>query len=128
MNQLQRAICGITSKPQMLFMKDISIHFFEVEARWQAIYIHEIWKTIKQRVIHFGYPKMHLVGHISESIWRMGCGNNCTTDISEWLHIGNGKEANRTTNKINYIEQMLQYNVGCTSLDYMEETLSYLAL
>jgi len=58
----------------------------------------------------------------------MGSGDNFTTDISERLHIGNVKEAYRSTNQVNYIQQMLQHNDRCTSLDYMEETLSYLAL
>jgi len=71
---------------------------------------------------------MHLVSNISESIRQMGYGNNFTTDISERLHIGNVKEAYRSTNKVNYIQQMLKHNDRCTSLDYMEETLSYLAL
>jgi len=38
------------------------------------------------------------------------------------------KEAYRSTNKINYIQQMLKHHDQCTGLDYMEETLSYLAL
>jgi len=71
---------------------------------------------------------MHLVSHISKSIQRMGSGDNFTTNISELLHIGNVKEAYRSTNKVNYIQQMLKHNNWCTSLDYMDETLSYLAL
>jgi len=71
---------------------------------------------------------MHLVSQISESIRRVGSGNNSTTDISEHLHIGNVKEAFRSTNRVNYIQQMLKDNDRCTGLDYMEETLSYLAL
>jgi len=49
-------------------MKEFSIRLVEFEARWQAVGIPELWKTIEQRVIHFGYPMMHLVSHISESI------------------------------------------------------------
>jgi len=71
---------------------------------------------------------MHLVSHISESIQQMGSGDNFTTNMSEWLHIGNVKEAYRSTNKVNYIQQLLKHNDRCTGLDYMEETLSYLAL
>jgi len=58
----------------------------------------------------------------------MGCGDNVTTDISERLHIDNVKEPYRSTNIVNYIQQMLKHNDRCTGLDYMEETLSYLAL
>jgi len=58
----------------------------------------------------------------------MGSGDNFTTDISEQIHIGNVKEAYRSTNKVNYIRQMLKHNDRSTGLDYTEETLSYLAL
>jgi len=102
-NQLEREIYGITSKDKMRFTKDFSVHLFELKAWWQAISVHELQKTIEQCVIHFWYPKMHLVSQISESIRRMGCGNNFTTDISARLHIGNVKETYRSTNKVNYI-------------------------
>jgi len=69
---------------------------------------------------------MHLVGHLSEPIWQMGSGNNFTTDISEWLHMGNVKEAYRSTNKVNYIRQMLKRKDRSTGLEYMNETLSFL--
>ena len=78
--------------------------------------------------MHFGYPKMHLVSHISESIWQMGLGDNFTTDISELLHISNVKDGYRSSNKVNYTRQILKYNDRHSSLDYMEETLHYLAL
>ena len=85
-------------------------------------------EIIEQRVLHFENPKMHLVSHIFESMRRMGSVNNFTTNISSWLHIGNVKEAYRSTNNVNYIEQILTHNHRCTGLDYTEETLSYLAL
>jgi len=100
----------------------------EFEAWWQAICIQELQKNIEQSVIQFRFPKMHLVSHISESIQRMGSSDNFATNISEWLHISNLKEANRSTNKVNYIQQILKDNDRCTGYDYMEETLSYLAL
>jgi len=58
----------------------------------------------------------------------MGSGENFTNDMSERRHISIVKEAYRSSNKVNYIWQMLKHNDQCTSLDYMEETLSYLAL
>jgi len=58
----------------------------------------------------------------------MGSGDHITTDISERLHFANMKEAYRSSNKVNCIRQMLKHNDRCTSLDYMEETLSYLTL
>jgi len=58
----------------------------------------------------------------------MGSGDNSTTNNSERLHITNVNEAYRSTNEVNYICQLLKHNDRCTGLDYMEETLSYLAL
>jgi hypothetical protein len=58
----------------------------------------------------------------------MGSGDNIIIDISEQLDIANVKEAYRSSDKVNYIRQMLKHNDRCTSLEYMEETLSYLAL
>jgi hypothetical protein len=126
-NQLERVIYGITSKAQLRFKKDLSIRLIEFEAWWKAICVQELRKTIQQHVIQFGYPKMHLVSHIPESLRRMGSGNNFTTDISAKLLIANVKEAYRSRNKVNYIRQTLKQNEWCTSLDCMEETLSDLA-
>jgi hypothetical protein len=126
--QREREMYGITWNEQKRFKTEFSIHLIEFEAWWEAIGIQAIRKTIEQRVIHPGYPKMHLVSHISESIPRMGCGDTFTTDISEWLHIANVKEAYLSSNKVNDIRQMLKHNDRCTGLDYMEKTLSYYAL
>ena len=58
----------------------------------------------------------------------MGSGDNFTTDISERLHLAKVKQAYRSSNKVNYIRQILKHNDQCTGLDYMEEALSYVAL
>jgi len=102
-SQLEREINGITSNEQIRFKQELCIHLIEFDARWQAIGVQKLRKTIEQHVIHFGYPKMHLACHIPESIWRMGSGDNFTTDISELLHISNVKDAYQFTNKVNYI-------------------------
>ena len=127
-NQLEREIYGITSNEQMRLKREFSLCLIEFEAWWETIGIQTLRKTIEQCVIHFRYPKMYLVSHMSKSIWRVGSVDNFTTDISEWLHIAKVNEAYRSSNKVNYICQMLKHNDWCTSLDYMEETLSYLAL
>jgi hypothetical protein len=49
----------------------------------------------------------------------MGSGDNFTTDISERLHIANMNEAYQSTNKVNYVRQMLKHKDWCTGLDYM---------
>jgi thiaminase len=102
-NQLEREIYGITLNEQKRFKTEFSIRMIEFEAWWDTIGIQAVRKTIEQRVIHFGYPKMHLVSHISEAIGRTGSGDNVTTDISDRLHIANVKEAYRSSNKVNYI-------------------------
>jgi hypothetical protein len=58
----------------------------------------------------------------------MGSGDNFTNDISQRLHITKVTEAYRSSNKVNSIRHMLKHNEWCAGLDYMEETLSYLAL
>jgi hypothetical protein len=127
-NQLEREIHVITTNEQMRFKKESSICLIEFEAWCEAIGIQALRKTIEQRLIHFEYPKMDLVGHICESIRRMGSGDNFTSDISEQLHIANVKEAYRSSNKVDYIRQTPLHNDRCTGLDHIEETLSYLAL
>jgi len=109
-NQLEREIYGITSTDQMRFKTEFSICLIEFEARWETIGIEAIRRTIEQRVIHFGYPNMHLLSHISVSILRMGSGDNFTTDISQRLYTVNVNEAYRSTNKVNYIRQILKHN------------------
>jgi hypothetical protein len=125
-SQLEREIYDITSNKQN--KTELSICGIEFEAALEIFGIQALRKSIEQRVIHFRYPKMHLVSHISESIRQMDFGNNVTTNISEQLHIAIMKEAYRSTNKVNYIRQMLKHNDRCTGLESMEETLSYLAL
>jgi len=127
-NQLQRVIHGVTSDEQIWFNKKLFTSWIECKAGWMAIGIQELRKTILQRVIHCGNPTMHLVTHTSDIVWWTGSGDDFTTNISEWLHIGNVKEAYRSTNNVNSIWQMLKHNDRCSGLDYMEEALSHLAL
>jgi len=127
-NQLEREIYGITSNWQKRFKMEFCIHLIEFKAWWQTIGIQVLRKTIEQHVIHFGNPMMHRVSHLSVSIHWMGSADNFTTDISEQLPIGNVKEAYQSSNKVNYIRQILKHKDRCTSPDYMEETLSYLVL
>ena len=122
-NQLDRVICGITLKDKMQFMTLSSICFVLFEASWQALGVQELRKTIEQRVIHFGYAKMHLVSHISESIQRMGSDHTFTSDISVLLQIGNVKEVYQSINKVNYVQQRLKHTDWCTGLDFMEGPL-----
>jgi len=67
-NQLEREIYGITSNEPKRFKTQFSICLIEFEAWWETFGIQALWKSIEQRLNHFGYPKMHLASHISESI------------------------------------------------------------
>jgi hypothetical protein len=125
--QLEREASGITWKDQMWFSQKFSIRLVEFEAWRHAMSIQQIRKTIEQHVIHFGYPMLNLVSHLPQSILRMGSGNDYPTNNSESLHPSNVKEAYRSTNEVNCIQQMLKFNDQCTGRDYMEETLSSLA-
>jgi len=58
----------------------------------------------------------------------MGSPDNFSTDISELLHIENVKEAYRTSNRVQYDEQMLWYNDRHIGIAYMVLTLEHLAL
>jgi pterin-4a-carbinolamine dehydratase len=79
-------------------------------------------------VLNFGYLKLYLVSSISESIRWIDSGDNFTTDISERLPIAKVKDAYRFGNKVNYIQQILKHTDWCTRYDYMEVTLTDLAL
>jgi hypothetical protein len=63
--QLEREIYSFTSNEQKRFKKEFSISLIEFEAWWVTMCILALRKSIEQHVIHFGYPKMHLVSHIS---------------------------------------------------------------
>jgi len=71
---------------------------------------------------------MYLRSQIADSIQWIGSSDNFSTNISVWLHIANVKKGYWSSNRINLIGQMLKHSNQCTSLDYKEETLSYLAL
>jgi hypothetical protein len=107
---------------------EFSIGLIKFEAWQETISIQVLQKTIEQCVIHFSSPKMHCVSRISESIRRMGSSSNFTIHISKRQHITNVKKVHRSKNKVNYIRQILKHNDRCTSLNYMEETISNLAL
>jgi len=62
---------------------------------------------LEPAICNFQFPKMHIVGHVSNSIRRIGGHANFATDISELLHIDNVKESYRASNGVQYKEQML---------------------
>jgi len=84
--------------------------------------------TMEQCVIHFRYPMMYPVSHIVESIQQMGSSEYNSNDVSELRQIAIMQEALRSSSKVNYFRLMLNHNDQCSSLDYMVQTPSYVAL
>jgi len=119
-NQLESEIYGITSNELKRFKKEFSISLIEFKSWWETSGIQALRKTIEQHAMQFGYPRMHLVSHILESMRQMDSGDDFTTDIPERLHLANVKEAYQSSNKVNYIRQILKHNDRCTTLDKME--------
>jgi len=92
-------------------------------ARMQAVK-EKLWTAI----YHFHFPKMHMLGYVSNTIRQMGSPDNFSTDISELLHIENVKEAYCASNRVQYEKQILWDNDRDTGIAYMVQTLEYLAL
>ena len=95
---------------------------------WAQARIEREYERLRAEVYHFQFPKMHLLSHISDSIRQMGSPDNFSTDVSELLHVEMVKEAYRSTNRVNFEQQMLWYNDRYTGLAYMIQTLEYLAV
>jgi len=53
---------------------------------------------LETAIYDFQFPKMHMVGHVSNSIRQMGSPDTFPTDILELLHIEYVKEAYRASN------------------------------
>jgi len=71
---------------------------------------------------------MHLLSHISESIWHMHTGDNFTNNNSEYLKMGNSKEACLSANIVICMLDIHKHIAWCTGLHYMEEMQSFLDL
>jgi len=125
---LEREINCITMNEQKRLQKELSIRWIKFETLWDTIGIQPFQKMIKQRAIGLEYRLMPIVRHTSETIRSVKCSENFTNDSSDWLYIAMVNKTYCSTNNINYIPQMLKHNDRCTSRDYIEETLLYLAL
>jgi len=98
------------------------------EQGWSRAWMKAEKEKLEPAIYHFQFPKMDMLGHVSNSISQMGSPDNFSTDISELLHIENIKEAYGTSNRVQYEEEMLWYNDRHTGIAYMVQTLEYLAL
>jgi len=50
----------------------------------------------------------HLASDLPASFRQLSSGDNFNMNIYEWLHIANMIEACQSTNKVNYLRQMLK--------------------
>jgi len=85
-------------------------------------------QKLKTAIYLFQFPKMYMLGHVSNCIPQIGLPDNFSTDISELLHIENVKEAYQASDRLRYEEQMLWYHDRHTGIAYMVQTLEQLAL
>jgi len=109
----------------MQLKKTLPMSLIKFEASWQAIGIQELRKTIIQGVIHFGYPKLHLASHVSQYIWQIRSGEIFSLNISDMLYTGNVKQRYRSTNKLNFMRQLLKHNDQSSGYNYMEMSHSH---
>jgi len=100
-DQWESVIYAITSNQQMHFKTEFSICLIEYKVWWNSLVFQELRKAIEQCVIHFSYPTMHHVSHISLSIRCMDSADNFTTTLSEQLHIDNVNEAYQSRHQVN---------------------------
>jgi len=119
-DQLSREIYNITWNMQKWFNKELSVRLVMFDAWWETVNFRELQNIKKYCIMHFGYPKMHLVSHILESIQWMEAGQNVTTDISEQHHVANIQRTYWSSKKVNYVSQTVEYIEMFTGLGNME--------
>src|SRR5215469_15744319 len=56
-----------------------------------------------------GFPKLHSLQHYSERVRMFGTPDNFDTEYMEHQHISDAKDAYKRTNKVNHVQQMVQY-------------------
>jgi len=57
------------------------------EERWSRAWMTAEKEKRETVIYHFQFPKMHMLGHVSNGIRRSGSPDNFSTDISALLHI-----------------------------------------
>ena len=121
-------VFGFDTAAQAAFRLAMGEKRRQYDQDWEVRKVPALRKRLEFECFHFGKPKMHLLSHYHEFIVRMGASDNFSTDISELLHISNVTDACRASNRVNFICQVLAHNNRHTALDYMHQTLRWLAL
>ena len=127
-HRVEVEVFGVGIAEQAAFKEELNVQRRQFEQDWEFRKGPALQKRLESEYFHFGKPKMHLLSHYQEFISRMGAPDNFSTDISELLHISNGKAAYRASNRVNFLLQILAHNDRHTALDYMHMTLRWLAL
>ncbi|EJD32203.1 hypothetical protein AURDEDRAFT_17606, partial [Auricularia subglabra TFB-10046 SS5] len=60
-------------------------------------------------LIHFDFPKLHMLEHYESGIRRIGTTDNCDTQTTERMHIEFTKDAFKATNKREFAPQMCRW-------------------
>ncbi|GJJ10135.1 hypothetical protein Clacol_004361 [Clathrus columnatus] len=58
---------------------------------------------------HFNIPKLHAIRHYAESIRKLGTLDRYNTELPECLHIDYAKDGYRSSNRRNYMHQMVTW-------------------
>jgi hypothetical protein len=75
---------------------------------------------------HFNIPKLHSLLHYVTSIMSRGSADGFNTESPERLHIDYAKDAYRTTNKRDYVEQMTTWLKRQEAVDQFSAYLNWL--
>jgi len=81
-NPLESKIYDTSSNKQIWFRTKFGNQLMQFKSDWQALNGQELQKTIKRILIHIWYYKIHLAGHLLESIQWLGSGDNVTNSHS----------------------------------------------
>lgn len=127
-HRVEVEVFGVDAPAQAAFRQAMGEKRRQYDQVWESTKGPALQKRLESEYFHFGKPKMHLLSHYREFISRMGAPDNFSTDISELLHISNVKEAYRASNRVSFMRQVLAHNDRHTALDYMHQTLRWLAL
>ena len=127
-HRVEVEVFGFDTAAQAAFRQAMGEKRRQYDQDWEVRKGPALRKRLESECFHFGKPKMHLLSHYREFIIRMGAFDNFSTDISELLHISNVKDAYRASNRVNFMRQVLAHNDRHTALDYMHQTLRWLAL
>ncbi|KAF8468210.1 hypothetical protein BDZ91DRAFT_635239, partial [Kalaharituber pfeilii] len=100
----------------VMYMKNYLTKFHEYSNRAALV------QDIVQCNSSFNFPKLHLLSHYTEQVFRFGSLPQCSTEISEAMHKPL-KDAYRRSNKVDATEQILDIYTRTHSMAMLEKNL-----